>query len=327
MMTGIDALSVLQAFGTALSQARPGVAMAVVTADSQIFDFQSGAEELSEDSLFEIGSITKTFTVFVLASAILRNDLRLDTRLGDVIGQQAGRAASVTLACLANHTSGLPRMAPNHSSVSKGTPTNPYSEYHAQHLLVALSDCELERAAYRYSNFGYQVLGYALESALGEPLEDLFRSLVFTPLGMDGARVSPPLSVHAPRPTNSSGFAVPHWEMSLPGPGGIICTVKDFARYTQAFINPPAALSDEIRLIVGDHPAGPTSALGWQSEGAVLWHGGATAGSTSIACVDRQSGIGLLALSNRGGHGALQRSAVEAVVGRSGGAGRSLDLG
>lgn len=67
-----------------------------------------GADEHTE---FEIASITKTFNAELLEQAITKGLVDTDTTVGDVLGQRVrGTAlADVTLAELANHTSGLPR--------------------------------------------------------------------------------------------------------------------------------------------------------------------------------------------------------------------------
>jgi CubicO group peptidase (beta-lactamase class C family) len=62
------------------------------------------------DTRFEIGSVSKAFTGLLLADAIERGEVTPETRLGDLLELGDAPAADVTLAQLATHTSGLPRL-------------------------------------------------------------------------------------------------------------------------------------------------------------------------------------------------------------------------
>lgn len=68
-----------------------------------------GADENSE---FEIGSITKTFTAALFADAIERGEIDKGTRLGDVWPDLEGAVAEVTLTSIAMQRSGLPKLEP-----------------------------------------------------------------------------------------------------------------------------------------------------------------------------------------------------------------------
>lgn len=61
---------------------------------------------------FEIGSVTKALTGLLLADAVDRGEVSLDTQVGEVIEElRSAPAAEVTLRELCTHTSGLPRLA------------------------------------------------------------------------------------------------------------------------------------------------------------------------------------------------------------------------
>ncbi|MEM9018315.1 MAG: serine hydrolase domain-containing protein, partial [Verrucomicrobiota bacterium] len=76
-----------------------------------------GRAEADEDSLFEIGSITKVFTGILLADLVLEGKISLDDSIVDVLddlGVEVGEdLGPVTFLELATHTSGLPRLPPN----------------------------------------------------------------------------------------------------------------------------------------------------------------------------------------------------------------------
>jgi CubicO group peptidase (beta-lactamase class C family) len=64
----------------------------------------------SDDTVFQIGSITKVFTTLALADAVARGELTLDTSLAAVLPDAVipRSGVPVTLRHLATHTSGLP---------------------------------------------------------------------------------------------------------------------------------------------------------------------------------------------------------------------------
>src|ERR1700733_1984821 len=117
------------------------------------------------DSIFEIGSITKTFTGLILAQMVVQKKVTLDEPIRELL--PAGfvakpDGAEITLDDLATQRSGLPRMPDNFKSKN---PDNPYVDYNAQHLHEFLAKQGVARpkdAPYLYSNLGFGLLGYGL---------------------------------------------------------------------------------------------------------------------------------------------------------------------
>lgn len=74
---------------------------------------------IDANTVFEIGSVTKTFTALLLTDAIQRNEMALTDRvekyLTEVIGVPQRGGKEITLVDLATHTSGLPKMPDNFS--------------------------------------------------------------------------------------------------------------------------------------------------------------------------------------------------------------------
>ncbi|MEB4613586.1 serine hydrolase domain-containing protein, partial [Leucobacter sp. M11] len=120
-----------------------------------------GADPLTE---YEIGSVTKTMTSALLADAVDRGEVTLDTRLGTLLDLSDSPAAEVTLGDLASHTSGLPRLATTpgvilKSILSNYRASNPYAE-ELPELLEQARGVELsEPGTVAYSNLGVALLG------------------------------------------------------------------------------------------------------------------------------------------------------------------------
>lgn len=283
------------------------------------------------DARFEIGSVTKTMTAVLLASLVAEGALAL----GDPVSHwlRGGRNGDVTVGELATHTSGLPRLAPNHRAGS----ANPYRRFTAARAERGLRRARrTTRGGFEYSNFGYQLLGLVLERASGQSYGELLSSRLLGPLEMRDTGVGDPgggghssgagvtrLSGHAyaPRPTRAR--VVPHWDFALPAPGGVIATIEDLGRYLQACLAPGEdPLGTAIQAT--QQPRARTDphqevGLSWFiDDDGLLHHTGATAGFSATVAVDRPRGRALGLLANTGGIEAaalLHRTVVRAVRG------------
>jgi D-alanyl-D-alanine-carboxypeptidase/D-alanyl-D-alanine-endopeptidase len=97
------------------------------------------------ETVYEIGSITKTFTATLLAQAVLSGRLMLDTPVAQLLADfkiPSGGDKEITLGDLATHHSGLPRMP---SNFMPKDPANPYADYDAAKLKVFLAGYQLPR--------------------------------------------------------------------------------------------------------------------------------------------------------------------------------------
>jgi len=115
---------------------------------------------LDSDTLFQIGSITKTVTAALLARRVVEGTFQLTDRLDPHLPSQFRRfsANPIKVLDLATHHSGLPR----DPSVWQG----------ANKDFALLDDCIdtgclASGTPYEYSNFGFQILGYTLSNADG----------------------------------------------------------------------------------------------------------------------------------------------------------------
>jgi hypothetical protein len=118
----------------------------------------------SQTSLFEIGSITKTFCGNLLAQAVSENKLKLDDDIrlylkGNYKNLEFNKQP-ILVKHLANHTSGLPRQPENLFSQKEFDLKNPYSNYTNQSLLNYIKEFKLSVTPgtnCEYSNLG---MGY-----------------------------------------------------------------------------------------------------------------------------------------------------------------------
>jgi D-alanyl-D-alanine-carboxypeptidase/D-alanyl-D-alanine-endopeptidase len=254
-------------------------------------------------SMFEIGSVTKTFTSLLLADGVVRGEWTLATPLRDLLPQGTSVPSStgveITLEHLATHTSGLPN-APIPivaGSVQMLRGRDPYAGLTADGLLRALGRARLKRTpgtgAVHYSNLGVGVLGLALANATSRSYADLVEERICRPLGLVDTRVDEHLSVvqrsrmvpgHRRR-----GKPAAAWPLDgMPAAGALRSSADDMLRYLSAQLNPGhTELAEAIRLtqVLRDDPE-PAVGLGWMRldrPHRLWWHTGGTGGYRSFA--------------------------------------------
>jgi CubicO group peptidase (beta-lactamase class C family) len=252
----------------------------------------------SPDSLFEIGSISKTFTGLMLARMVEQGKARFDEPVRmllpvGTVSKPAGR--EISLIDLATHHSGLPPM-PDNFPIDR---SNPCGDYRPADLYAYLAKHGVERpadATFLYSNLGLGLLGQALAVRGGMSYPNLLREQVTGPLGLRDTVVL--LSSEQTR-RFIQGYDAEHRSIhscdldAEAGAGGIRSTANDMLTYLEANLHPDKfkpmadALVESHRLRA-EAPAGLRIALAWAClpDAGVCWHNGATPGFSSDAFFD-----------------------------------------
>jgi len=251
------------------------------------------------DSVFELGSLTKTYTAELLAILVARGTVALDDPVAKFLpGGEARHPGPnpVTLLDLATHHSGELRLPP-HLPV---TSLNPYADYTDADLERYLAKRPLQVPAkkeFRYSNLGYSILGYALGRAAGTGYAELLQREILGPLGMNRSA----LALGQPqanllRGHMQAGLPTSHWTFAACAPCGALCsTAGDQLKYLAWLLEDLDRLSLQPRAPVPNGEAG----LGWmlRAGGDLCWHNGATFGFSSYLSLDRKRRTGIVVLS------------------------------
>jgi CubicO group peptidase (beta-lactamase class C family) len=259
------------------------------------------------DSVYEIGSITKTFTATLLARAVLSGRVTLDTPVAQLlpdfkIPSRSGK--EITLGALATQHSGLPRMPFN---IQPQDPADPFADYDTAKLKAFLAGYELPRdpgASYEYSNLGFGLLGFALAQMDHATYGALVDAEIFNPLGMTLTRtaLTDAMRAHLAPGHDDNGKPVKNWSFdALAGAGTISSTAKDMLRYLKANMGiDPSPLTGAMKL--AQQPRRNMSkheriGLAWMTtDKGIIQHGGATYGYRSFAGFrgDRRRGVVVL---------------------------------
>lgn len=294
-------------------RARPwGLAVAAVADGEVRLELDPGDDALTEHSLFQIGSVTKSMTGLLLAQLVVEGTVELSATVEAILGEEAANARSVTLLELATQRSGLPRLPPN---LDPADPNDPYADYTEGDLLEALAAMEApEPGTFGYSNFGFMLLGLLLGRAVGSTYPELVESRIFTPLGMDDSRCGVP-DDGAALPGYRGPSRVPWWYLQLPGPGGVSSSICDLVTHVSAFLDPPASLRDAVELATAEHAPGPRPmGLGWVLQDDVHWHNGGTGGFRSFVAFHRPTRTGVAILVNSHGAEDIDRAGFKVLT-------------
>lgn len=264
-------------------------------------------------AVFEIGSITKTFTASVLADMVARGDVRLDDPVAKYLPDSAhvpGRnGKQITLVDLATQSSGLPRLP---SNLAPRDASNPYADYTVQQLYAFLSGYQLTRdigATYEYSNLGMGLLGLALARKAGTSYETMVSRHILTPLGMRETAITltPAMRARLAPGHDADGNVVPNWDLpTLAGAGALRSTTRDMLTFVAANLDTTSALGRALRdaRMPRREAGSPNMRIGlaWhilaRPAGSIVWHNGGTGGYRTFTGFDPVRRVGVVVLSN-----------------------------
>ena len=233
-----------------------GLAVGVIRDGSPAFFYGHGVADIAsgtpvtQDTVFRIGSLTKTFTAIAVMQLWEQGLLDLDRPVNDYLrayklvpAQATHRPA--TIRHLLTYTSGLPQAAYLSrvfkpilgEMVKRGQRVPTLAEYYrgALHLVAEPG------AMHIYSNHGFATLGQIVEDVSGEPLDRYFTGHIFEPLGMEqtdllrtermGNRLATEYALRSrgPRPVRDD-------DLITAAGGGIYSTTRDMARYVVALL-------------------------------------------------------------------------------------------
>jgi D-alanyl-D-alanine-carboxypeptidase/D-alanyl-D-alanine-endopeptidase len=272
----------------------------------------STSQPVDENTVFEIGSIGKTFTTLLFADMVQRQELSfydpIEQFLPENVTAPTYDGRSIQLIDLATHTSGLPSLPDNFAPANE---YNPYADYTLEQMYTALSETTLKRrigAAYEYSNFGMGLLGQILALHSGMSYEELVESRITNVLGMPDTRINitPEMQNHLAIGYRD-GKQMPLWDIpTLAGAGALRSTVTDLLTYLEANLG----LLDSplyTAMQTTHEPRFPVNAsmmvgLGWhiRTEGdlQIIEHHGATGGYWGYAGFVKDKQIGVVILTN-----------------------------
>ncbi len=269
--------------------------------------------DVDENSVFEIGSISKVFTTILLANEIEKGTMKLSDPISIYLPKDVKvptrNGKEITLKHLATHTSALPRMP---SNINPANPLNPFADYSVEQMYGFLNSYELTRdigAISEYSNYGMGLLGHILELHTRKSYEELFVEQIAVPYKMLNTKMEMTSKMKAHLAKGHSGdVQMPNWDfMTLGSAGGIKSTLNDMINFAKAnmikddlIINKAMQMSHELAF---KDDKGFSMGLGWQyvktaKKEKIIWHNGRTGGYTAFTGFIEGTNKGVVVLTN-----------------------------
>jgi CubicO group peptidase (beta-lactamase class C family) len=272
--------------------------------------------DIDSVTLYEIGSVTKLYTAFILASLEAENKISRFDLLSKFLPKSVtvGKKwnTKIRLVDLATHTSGLPAFDNTKSLMNfKGfDENNPYGLFSEDFMLSILKSTDTldNYGQIKYSNFGIGLLGYAMGRAEKVTFNQLFTKYINDKLNLKSTFLS--LSEQ-----NLTEIAIPHRKLSvmpliqlagLSPSGSIKTTLSDLLTFLNIHLQKPNNLRKIIETVLENQLKGSEQAvgLGWGihkiKNETVYFHNGGTYGSSSIVILipSKNSAVAILANNN-----------------------------
>ncbi len=185
------------------------------------------------DTRFRIGSVTKQFTAVLILQLVEEGRLSLDDPITTVLPDYpAPQGDQVTIHHLLTHTSGIPSYTglPDFQEKYMREPYEPAA------LVEVFSGMDLEfepGSEWRYNNSGYFLLGVVIEALTGQPYDQVVRTRILEPAGLDDTGYDHFSDIIERRAAGyvrtPTGFAnAPYLDTSIPYAAGMMySTIED----------------------------------------------------------------------------------------------------
>ncbi|MFD9889889.1 serine hydrolase domain-containing protein [Amycolatopsis sp. NPDC059027] len=269
-------------------------------------------------TVYQIGSITKTFTGLAVALEVVHGRRRfedpLQRYLPGWLHLPTWQGRQITIGDVATHTSGIPSFPESWKKRPDVDWRDPYAIFTLKDVAETLRETTLPREpgkVFDYSNLATGLQGQSL--AIGEEAayESVVRPRITGPLGLRDTSTAVRGEQYARKAVghNESGAVTPDWHVrTCAAAGALYGTVDDLLRYVRAYLAPARGpLGEAMRLVRQPRFAvDPVRNIGvnWlleplpRSGKQLVWHNGGTGGFRSFAGFCPDSGTGVAILTN-----------------------------
>jgi len=268
---------------------------------------------VTASTLFQIGSITKTFTATAIMRLVEQGKLDLTARvrayLPDFRVQDEQASASATVHHLLTHTGGWA----GDFFHGTGQGDDALARYVAD--MATLPQLAPIGSQWSYNNAGFAVAGRLIERVTGRPFEAALQELVLGPLGLERCLFDPAeVMTHRFAMGHNAGELGPQvarpWMLDryVYPLGGIVTDVESLLRYARFHLGGdpagvlPGALLQQMQSPQVSIWRGEAWGLGWSirdgSGGREILHSGGTKGQVSLLVLVPEQSFALAVLTN-----------------------------
>ena len=297
----------------------------IVTTAAGILNRNTGVEA-DEDSVFQIGSITKTWTATLIMQLVDEGLLDLDAPVRDVVPAFAiaddAAASAITPRQLLSHVSGFEGDLFNDTGVGDDA---------VEKYLATIADAPQLFAPgerFSYNNAAFVVLGRIVEVLRGTSYDQALRAHLAAPLGLTHVATSAAEAImfraalgHIPAEDSDEPVPAPVWSLvrsNAPAGSMLAMTARDLATYARMHLDGGVA-SDGTRVLSAEGVRamqerqvelpelglmGDAWGLGWEifdwDGGPVIGHDGGTIGQNAFLRMVPSKGVAVVVLTNGG---------------------------
>lgn len=298
----------------------PGLAYAVVV-DGEVSSAEGrgvltagGAAEITPNTPFLIGSISKSFTALAVMQLVEADHVDLDGEVSEYLDDFSGRpGGAITLRQLLGHTSGFSTGQGNASHGDSDRDGDSGSDALARHVaqLAKIQPATEPGQRFDYSNANYQILGRIIEVRSGQSYQDYITANILEPLRMehsfvaDGQIHDSMATGHRPwfgmkRPLDENAT-----DLVTAPQGGIIASSRDLGRYMRMMMNGEDDVLSADGKALMMQPAStqsPFYGFGWylDPEDGSVWHAGSSPGFETLLTMIPDRKAGAVVLVNAG---------------------------
>ena len=285
-------------------------------------------------TVFRVASVSKPFVALAVTQLVEQGRLDLHTDVNRYLRTMqvpSGWDRGVTLHDLLTHTAGFEESVVGYAARTAAD-IKPLGEFLA---------AKLPRRGWppgrltAYSNYGYALAGYVVESVVGTSFEEHARAQVLLPLGMTRSSFQQPMPPELERDAAlsyrcSNGTCeqiAPDYRSAYP-PGGLVTTAEDMSRFMLAqlgvALDGKQVLSDSVRTLMHSRQFSHDSLLPGNTYGfsedevageRALSHAGGASGYTSFVVLVPSRNFGAFVVAN-GGSTRFGADALDAIVTR-----------
>ena len=223
----------------------PGASVAVIKDGKVVLakgygfsDVEKGIQA-SEQTIYQLASVTKPFTAMATLMLVEDGKLSLDGRITEILPGLPAAWGGVTVRHLLSHTSGIK----SYTDVFGAQKVPEGKVFTAGEILALVKDAPPVFAPgerYAYCNTGYYLLGMIIEKVAGKPYATFLADRIFKPLGMRSTSLDDYADARPHRArgyTLAQGTSAPagHTHPSQPfSAGALVSTVVDLAKWEAA---------------------------------------------------------------------------------------------
>ncbi|MEH7460013.1 serine hydrolase [Bacillus pseudomycoides] len=277
---------------------------------------ENGELNSSKKYHYEIGSITKTFTVSLLSKYIFENKMSINDSIHKYIEELKENGYYPTLLRLATHSSGFSERLPLNKreyfnlilnlitggdDFNRNNPLN--MDFNKMKMLIERNKLKEVDYSCEYSNFGISLIGYGLGIVSGRGYWDIMNDFLYNELGLSETYLGTSNNnLHGyNRKNNDCGNWKWNKENLISPAGAISSTADDLLKYAKINIYEDKPYLSLCHKKHGNGTKKYDMGLGWmllKKNNNVILHGGGTGCFSSFLGIDKEKKVASVVLAN-----------------------------